>query len=156
MGGTPGGGVKRALRLLRVLLFPAIVAAVFVGVLPRIADLDQVWAAIGSLTSAQYLVLGAKARAILCGLFIAALDPTWMTFGFVLFAFEVFQVLYAIGLSLVCMVWLRRWSSGAASTTISLPRWPVIRSPCNPGSPPPVDGSLPCRAPARCPGSTCS
>jgi len=43
--------------VLRLLLFPAVVAAVFVGVLPRIADLDQVWAAIGSLTSAQYLVL---------------------------------------------------------------------------------------------------
>jgi uncharacterized membrane protein len=43
------------------------------------------------------------------GLFIAALDPTWMTFGFVLFAFAVFQVLYAIGLSLLCMAWLRRW-----------------------------------------------
>jgi uncharacterized membrane protein len=42
------------------------------------------------------------------GLFIAALDPTWMTWALVGFRFEVFQVLYAIGLSLVCMAWLRR------------------------------------------------
>jgi uncharacterized membrane protein YbhN (UPF0104 family) len=57
MEGEAGRRAKRVLRVVRILLFPAIVAAVFVGVLPRIADLDRVWAAIGSLTSAQYLVL---------------------------------------------------------------------------------------------------
>src|SRR5213592_2347907 len=57
MEGEAGGGAKRVLRVVRMLLFPAIVAVVFVGILPRIADLDRVWAAIGSLTSAQYLVL---------------------------------------------------------------------------------------------------
>jgi uncharacterized membrane protein len=47
------------------------------------------------------------------GLFIAALDPTWMTWALVGFRFEIFQVLYAIGLSLLCMAWLRRLSSRA-------------------------------------------
>jgi uncharacterized membrane protein len=45
------------------------------------------------------------------GLFIAALDPTWMSLTFVGFQFEILQVLYAIGLSLVCMAYLRRLPS---------------------------------------------
>ncbi len=47
------------------------------------------------------------------GLFIAALDPLWMTFAFVQYRFFVFQVLYAIGISMVCMAGLRRLSSRA-------------------------------------------
>jgi uncharacterized membrane protein len=46
------------------------------------------------------------------GLFIAALDPIWMSLGFAGYRIIIFQVLYAIGLSLVCMAWLRRLSSG--------------------------------------------
>lgn len=45
------------------------------------------------------------------GLFIAALDPLWMSLGFVSYKFFVFQVLYAIGMSLVCMAALRKLSS---------------------------------------------
>ncbi|MDB4969637.1 MAG: uncharacterized protein JWN44_5326 [Myxococcales bacterium] len=45
------------------------------------------------------------------GLFIAILDPTWMSFGFALFDIVIFQVLYAIGMSMVCMAFLRRLSS---------------------------------------------
>ena len=45
------------------------------------------------------------------GLFIAALDPIWMSFGFTLYHLVIFQVLYAIGMSLVCMAWLRKLSS---------------------------------------------
>jgi uncharacterized membrane protein len=47
------------------------------------------------------------------GLFIAALDPIWMSLGFALYQVFILQVLYAIGLSLVCMAFLRRLSSRA-------------------------------------------
>jgi uncharacterized membrane protein len=47
------------------------------------------------------------------GLFIAALDPIWMSLGFAVYHIVVFQVLYAIGMSLVCMAFLRRLSSRA-------------------------------------------
>ncbi|HEX9100680.1 MAG TPA: heparan-alpha-glucosaminide N-acetyltransferase domain-containing protein, partial [Polyangia bacterium] len=47
------------------------------------------------------------------GLLIAALDPTWMTLAISGFDIVIFQVLYAIGLSLVCMAFLRRLSSRA-------------------------------------------
>ncbi len=47
------------------------------------------------------------------GLLIAALDPLWMSLGFANYKRFVFQVLYAIGLSLVCMAWLRKLSSRA-------------------------------------------
>lgn len=47
------------------------------------------------------------------GLFIAALDPLWMSLGFAAYHVAIFQVLYAIGLSLVCMAFLRRLSSRA-------------------------------------------
>ncbi len=42
------------------------------------------------------------------GLFIAALDPLWMSLGFSGYRPLIFQVLYAIGLSMVCMAALRR------------------------------------------------
>ena len=42
------------------------------------------------------------------GLLIAALDPLWMSLGFARYRVLVFQVLYAIGMSLVCMAALRR------------------------------------------------
>ena len=42
------------------------------------------------------------------GLFILLLDPLWMSFAFG--PSIVFQVLYAIGGSLICMIWLRRLS----------------------------------------------
>lgn len=45
------------------------------------------------------------------GLLIAALDPLWMSLGFAAYHIAIFQVLYAIGLSLVCMAFLRRLSS---------------------------------------------
>lgn len=45
------------------------------------------------------------------GLFIAALDPLWMSLGFATYHVLIFQVLYAIGLSLVCMALLRRLPS---------------------------------------------
>jgi uncharacterized membrane protein len=45
------------------------------------------------------------------GLLIAALDPLWMSLGFANYDRIVFQVLYAIGLSLVCMAFLRRLPS---------------------------------------------
>jgi len=45
------------------------------------------------------------------GLLIAALDPLWMSLGFSGYKMVVFQVLYAIGLSMVCMAFLRRLPS---------------------------------------------
>jgi uncharacterized membrane protein len=45
------------------------------------------------------------------GLLIAALDPLWMSFGFATGERFVLQVLYAIGMSMVCMAALRRLSS---------------------------------------------
>ncbi|HEX4461455.1 MAG TPA: heparan-alpha-glucosaminide N-acetyltransferase domain-containing protein, partial [Polyangia bacterium] len=45
------------------------------------------------------------------GLLIAALDPIWMSLGFPVHHKVIFQVLYAIGMSLVCMAFLRRLSS---------------------------------------------
>lgn len=45
------------------------------------------------------------------GLFIAALDPLWMSLGFANYARIVAQVLYALGLSMVCLAFLRRYSS---------------------------------------------
>lgn len=45
------------------------------------------------------------------GLLIAALDPLWMSLGFSGYERIAAQVLYAIGLSMVCMAWLRRLSS---------------------------------------------
>ncbi len=45
------------------------------------------------------------------GLLIAALDPLWMSLGFNGYSRWIFQVLYAIGLSMVCMAFLRRLPS---------------------------------------------
>ena len=42
------------------------------------------------------------------GLLVAALDPLWMSLGFSGYRPLIFQVLYAIGLSMVCMAALRR------------------------------------------------
>jgi uncharacterized membrane protein len=49
------------------------------------------------------------------GLLIAAIDPIWMSFGFSARGYDlfVFQVLYAIGASMVCMAALRRLPSVA-------------------------------------------
>jgi uncharacterized membrane protein len=44
------------------------------------------------------------------GLFLAALDPLWMTWAFVP-GNLLLQVMYAIGMSLVCMTFLRRLST---------------------------------------------
>ena len=44
------------------------------------------------------------------GLFLAALDPLWMTWAFVP-GNLLLQVMYAIGMSLVCMIFLRRLST---------------------------------------------
>jgi uncharacterized membrane protein len=75
------------------------------------------------------------------GLLIAALDPLWMSLGFVGYDFWVFQVLYAIGLSMVAMAFLRRlpsWALLAGGLVIQLggewagglfpPRWSVANS----------------------------
>jgi uncharacterized membrane protein len=56
---------------------------------------------------------GQTAFIIKRGLLIAALDPIWMSLGFTLYHVFVLQVLYAIGLSLVCMAFLRKLSSRA-------------------------------------------
>lgn len=47
------------------------------------------------------------------GLLIAALDPLWMSLAFAGYRRLVFQVLFAIGASMVCMAGLRRLSSRA-------------------------------------------
>ena len=47
------------------------------------------------------------------GLLIAALDPLWMSLAFSGYRPIIFQVLYAIGLSMVCMAALRRLPSTA-------------------------------------------
>jgi uncharacterized membrane protein len=47
------------------------------------------------------------------GLLIAALDPLWMSLAMEGWHVIILQVLYAIGLSLVCMAFLRRLSTGA-------------------------------------------
>jgi len=47
------------------------------------------------------------------GLLIAALDPLWMSLAFAHYRWIVFQVIYAIGMSMVCMAWLRRLSTRA-------------------------------------------
>jgi uncharacterized protein (TIRG00374 family) len=51
------GRIMKVLRVLRALLFPAIVIGVFVGVLPRIADLDRVWQTIRTMSAAEYAIL---------------------------------------------------------------------------------------------------
>jgi uncharacterized membrane protein len=51
---------------------------------------------------------GQTAFLIKRGLLIAVLDPLWMTLAFVQYRFVLLQVLYAIGLSMVLMAWLRR------------------------------------------------
>jgi len=45
------------------------------------------------------------------GLLIAALDPIWMSLGFTEYKVIVCQVLFAIGMSMVCMAFLRKLSS---------------------------------------------
>lgn len=45
---------------------------------------------------------------IVRGLIIAALDPLWMSLGFTMWSRFIFQVLYAIGVSMVLMAALRR------------------------------------------------
>ena len=57
------------------------------------------------------------------GLLIAALDPLWMSWGFAGYQRIVFQVLYAIGLSMVCMAALRKlptWALGLGALAIQL------------------------------------
>src|SRR5207253_3679557 len=48
---------RRILRILRALLFPAVVVVVFVVILPRIAHLGQVWRDIRGLSGGQYAIL---------------------------------------------------------------------------------------------------
>ena len=43
----PVSVARRAVRVARILLFPAVVAVVFLGILPRIAKLETVWTVIG-------------------------------------------------------------------------------------------------------------
>ena len=47
------------LRVARLLVFPVVVIGVFVGVLPRIADLDQVWRAVRTMSAGEYAILAA-------------------------------------------------------------------------------------------------
>src|SRR5919204_5804181 len=51
--------MPRWIRVLRALLFPAIVIGVFFGVLPRIANLEDVWGEIRGLSWTQDAALGA-------------------------------------------------------------------------------------------------
>ena len=53
------------------------------------------------------------------GLLIAVLDPLWMSLGFAQYRVLTFQVLYAIGIGLVCMAFLRR-----------LPSWALLAGAC--------------------------
>jgi uncharacterized membrane protein len=56
------------------------------------------------------------------GLLIAALDPLWMSLGFAQYHRMVLQVLYAIGLSMVLMAWLRKlptWALAVAALAIA-------------------------------------
>jgi uncharacterized membrane protein len=54
------------------------------------------------------------------GLLIAALDPLWMSLGFAGYHFIILQVLYALGLSMVCMAPLRRLSTATIATLAGL------------------------------------
>lgn len=57
------------------------------------------------------------------GLLVAVLDPLWMSLAFTFYQRFVFQVLYAIGASLVCMAFLRKlpsWALLAAAAAIQL------------------------------------
>ena len=51
------GRLRRAVRIVRTLLFPAIVVGVFFGALPRIANLNDVWAQIRDLSGGEVAVL---------------------------------------------------------------------------------------------------
>lgn len=51
------GALRRVIRVLRLLLFPAVVVGVFFGVLPRIADLGQVWDQISDMSGREEAVL---------------------------------------------------------------------------------------------------
>lgn len=74
------------------------------------------------------------------GLLIAALDPLWMSLGFTGYHPAVFQVLWAIGMAMVCMAFLRKLSSpallavalaiavGAELTSWWVPAQPVVRA----------------------------
>ncbi|HXJ62844.1 MAG TPA: lysylphosphatidylglycerol synthase transmembrane domain-containing protein, partial [Actinomycetota bacterium] len=48
---------RRVLKIVQIALFPIIAIVVFVGVLPRIADFDQVWAIITNLSAFEVAVL---------------------------------------------------------------------------------------------------
>src|SRR5438105_12293679 len=52
------GKLRVALRVVRILLFPAVVVGVFFGVLPHIANLDDVWREIRGMTWNEDIVLG--------------------------------------------------------------------------------------------------
>jgi uncharacterized membrane protein YbhN (UPF0104 family) len=54
---TDASGRKRLVRLAQLALVPLVVVGVFVGILPRIADLDQVWSIIASMGWLQVAVL---------------------------------------------------------------------------------------------------
>src|SRR5438094_2864612 len=51
------GRTKSVVRVARVLLFPAVVAGVFLGALPHIADLEDVWHLILRMTAGQVAIL---------------------------------------------------------------------------------------------------
>ncbi len=71
------------------------------------------------------------------GLFIAALDPLWMSLGFTKYRFIVFQVLYAIGVSMICMAWLRRFSTGALlALAVTLQVFGELSARVEPSAPP--------------------
>src|SRR4051812_19722138 len=55
---SPRGKLGTALRIGRILLFPAIVVAVFFGILPRVANLDAVWREIRAMSWEEDSVLG--------------------------------------------------------------------------------------------------
>src|SRR5947199_164419 len=55
------GRTKSVVRVARVLLFPAVVAGVFLGALPHIADLEDVWHLILRMTAGQVAILAGGA-----------------------------------------------------------------------------------------------
>jgi len=48
---------RRVLKVVRIALFPAVAIGVFVGILPRIADLDQVWQVITGMSAGEVVIL---------------------------------------------------------------------------------------------------
>ncbi len=60
-GEPPPRGRSRRRQVVQVLISLAIVVAIFVGVLPQVADFSKVWAAVRGMTAVELVTLGAAA-----------------------------------------------------------------------------------------------